>query len=75
MLLPQPRGEFGTPRRGVLADPLQHVDEVCVHLDLVQPTGGDQALHDADLLGAEFGPAKVPIFPVMHVRESPEFSV
>jgi len=68
VLLPEPRGELGDPGGGVLTDPLQHVDEVGVHVDLVQPTGGDQALHDADLLGAELAPAEVPVFPVMIVH-------
>lgn len=46
----------------MLADALQDVDEVVVGVDLVQSTGHDQALHDADVFGPEFGPAEQPIF-------------
>ena len=63
MLLPQSRGELSDTCGGVLPDPLQHIDEVGVDVDLVQATGGDQALHNADLLGAELGPAEIPVFP------------
>jgi hypothetical protein len=52
----------------VLTDPLQHVDEVGIHVDAMQPTGRNQALHDADLLGAELGSAEVPVFPDMIVH-------
>lgn len=34
----------------VRADPLQHIDQVVVGVDAVQPTGHDQALHDANVL-------------------------
>lgn len=33
VLLPQPRGEFGDARCGVLADTLQNIDEVGVRVD------------------------------------------
>ena len=46
----------------MLADALQDVDEVGVRIDVVKSAGGDQALHDADLFGAKFGPAKQPVF-------------
>jgi hypothetical protein len=49
----------------MLADTLEHVDEIVVRIDLVQPTGRNQALDDADVLGAELGPAEHPIFPIM----------
>jgi hypothetical protein len=29
----------------------------------VEPTSDDEALHDTDVFGAEFGPTEVPIFP------------
>jgi hypothetical protein len=31
----------------------------------MQPTGRNQALDDADVLGAELGPAEHPVFPIM----------
>ena len=48
-------------RRRMLSDTLQHIDEVVVWIDGVQPTGHQHALHDTDVLGAEFGPTE-PIF-------------
>jgi len=47
---PQPRRELGDLGRRMLADTLQHIDEVGVGIDLVQPAGNDQALDDADEL-------------------------
>jgi hypothetical protein len=49
----------------MLADPLQHVDEIRVRVDTLQAAGGDQALHDARVLGADFGPTKKPVLAVM----------
>jgi hypothetical protein len=49
----------------MLADPLQHVDEVRVRVDTLQPAGSDQALHDASMLGANFGPTEEPVFALM----------
>ena len=40
----------------MLADPLQHIDQVVVRIDVVQPTGDHQALHDGHMPGAQFGP-------------------
>jgi hypothetical protein len=37
---------------------LQHIDEIGVRVDTVQAAGDDQTLDDADVLGAEFGPAE-----------------
>ena len=34
---------------GVLGDALQDIDEIIVGVDLMQPTGNDQALDDPDL--------------------------
>jgi hypothetical protein len=42
----------------VLSDALQHIDQIVVGIKGVQPAGNDQALHDADVLGAKLGPAK-----------------
>jgi hypothetical protein len=49
-------------RRRVLADALQDIDEVVVRVDVVQPTGGRQALHDADMLDAQLSPTEQSIF-------------
>jgi hypothetical protein len=46
----------------MLADSLQDVDQVGVRIDFMQSAGDDQALDDADLFGAEFGPAEQPGF-------------
>jgi hypothetical protein len=40
----------------VLADALQYVDEVVVRIDVVQPTGSQQALHNAAKLNGLAGP-------------------
>ena len=40
----------------MLTNPLQYIDEIIVRIDVMQPTGHQQALHDTDVLGAEFGP-------------------
>ena len=42
-------------------DPLQHVDEIIVRVNVVQAAGDQQALHDADVPGAELSPGKKPI--------------
>ena len=62
MLFPEAWGQLGDASSRVLADTLQDIDEVGVDVDLVQATGDDQALHDADVLGTEFGSTEVPIF-------------
>ena len=46
------------------ADPLQHIDQVGIGVDTMQAARDDQTLHDADVLGAELGPAEVPILAV-----------
>ena len=63
MRLPQPRREFGDASGRLYSDTLQHVDEVGVRIDVVQPESDDEALHDPDVLRAELGPTKIPVFP------------
>ena len=46
----------------MLTNALQHIDEIIVRIDVMQPTGDQQALHDANVPGAEFGPTKQPVF-------------
>jgi hypothetical protein len=45
----------------MLADSLEHVHKVVIRIDVVQPTGSEQALHNADVLGALLGPAEQPV--------------
>jgi len=40
------------------ADPLQHVDQVRVWMDIVQLAGADQALNEPYMLGAQLRPAE-----------------
>jgi hypothetical protein len=54
-LLPQPRGEFVDAAGRVLAHTLQDIDQIIVGIDLVQPAGHDQTLHDPDVLGPKCG--------------------
>ena len=63
MGLPQPGGEQVDVGGGVLADALEHIDQVVVRIDAVQAAGDDEALDDADMLGAEFCPGEHPCLP------------
>ena len=45
----------------MLSDTLQNVDEIVIGTDLVHSAGGEQALYDPDVFGAEFCPGKEPI--------------
>jgi len=40
----------------------QDVDQVGVHVNNVETTSHDKALHDAYMSGAELSPTKIPIF-------------
>lgn len=44
----------------MLTDTLQYVDHIGVGVDAAQSAGDQQALHAADVFGAELGPAKHP---------------
>mgnify|MGYP006172658723 CR=1 FL=1 len=59
----------------MLADALQYVDEIVVRIDFMQPTGRNQALDDADMLGAELGPAEHPVFSTYGNRPQRPFEV
>lgn len=61
VLLPLPWGEFGDTAGGVLSDTLQHIDQVGVGVDALHAAGGDQTLGNADMAGAQFGPAEQPV--------------
>ena len=45
----------------MLTNTLQHIDEIVIRIDVMQPTGDQQALHDANVPGAKFGPTEQPI--------------
>ena len=62
VLFPEPRRQFGDSRCGVLADPLQDIDQIGVRVDAVQSTSDDQTLDDADVPGAELSPTEKPGF-------------
>ena len=63
MLLPEPRGEFRDASRRMLPDALEDIDQIVVWVDAMEAAGHDQALYDAHLLGAELGPAEIPVLP------------
>lgn len=52
------RREFVDAAGRMLTDALQYIDQIVVGIDLVESAGDDQALHDPDLPGSEFGPAE-----------------
>jgi hypothetical protein len=58
VLLPQPWCELSHARRRVNPYALQHIHEVGVRVNAVQPARYDQALHDASVLGANLSPTK-----------------
>ena len=46
----------------MLTNALQHIDEVVVWIDVMQSACHQQALRDANMLRAKFGPTKQPVF-------------
>ena len=51
----------------MVADSLQHIDQIVVGVDLVQPASHDQAVDDAHVLRTDFGPVEQPSFSVMEM--------
>ena len=45
----------------MLTNTLQHINEIVIRIDVMQSACHQQALHDANVPGAEFGPAEQPI--------------
>ena len=45
----------------MLTNPLQHINEIIVRIDVMQSACHQQALHDANMLRAKFGPTEQPI--------------
>ena len=37
----------------MLTDPLQHIDQIVIRIDLMKSAGHDQALHDPDVFGPQ----------------------
>jgi hypothetical protein len=60
--LPQSRSKLRDARCRVLADALQNVREVGIHINAVKRACEDERLNDANMLGAELRPAEAPIF-------------
>lgn len=63
MLFPQSRGELLDLGSGMPADRLEHINEVVIRIDVVQTASDDQGLDHADVLGANFRPAEIPVLP------------
>ena len=61
MFFPFARGELMDFRSGVVGHALEDVGEVGVWVDAVHLAADDEALEDAHVLGADFGPAEEPI--------------
>jgi len=62
VLLPQPGGELRDLGGRVLADALEHIDQINIGVDVVQAAGGDQALRDATYLVPSSVQQKSPLF-------------
>ena len=62
MLLPKPGCEQVDILGRMGFDALRHVHQVRVAIDTLQLTGAKQALDDANVLRANFGPTKEPVF-------------
>jgi hypothetical protein len=58
----------------LLGHALQHLDQVRVRVDVVQPAGGDQALYHPDQCCADLGPAEQLIAPAQrnHTQRTPD---
>ena len=65
MFFPEPWRQFSGAGVGMLADPLQDIDQVVIGIDVVEAASGQQTLHDADLFGIQFRQAEQPSLPVM----------
>src|ERR1700726_5167104 len=59
----------------MLSYALQDVDQVGVDVDAVKTTSHDEALHDTNVFGAQFGPAEIPVFPAHRNRAQVAFQM
>jgi hypothetical protein len=49
----------------VFTDSLQHIDQIGMRIDIMQPAGDQQALYNANLFSPDLGPGAQPIFTFM----------
>jgi len=61
VLLPKAGGEQVDLEGGMGINTLQHIHEIDIRVDPVQPARGEEALHDPDVARAHFRPAEEPI--------------
>ena len=61
VLLPQTWDEEMDLEGGMGVEPLRDIDEVHIWINSLQPTGGEETLHNAHIAGAYFGPTKQPV--------------
>ena len=59
----------------MLAHALQDIDQVVIRIDIVQSARHEQALNDADIPGAQFGPTEQPIFAAERIHPQRTFEV
>jgi len=52
------------------ANALQHIDQIGVGIDVLQPAGDQQALDDADVFGPDLGPVEQPVAPMGMTRRA-----
>ncbi len=60
VVFPQTQGQEMDVEGGMGIDALEHLYQVSTRIDSLYAAGGQQTLHDADILRPEFGPAKEP---------------
>ena len=65
--LPQSWGELSNVGSWMLAHALEHIDQVVIGIDPMQPAGDDQALDNAHVFRAQFSPAEQPRLLVMEM--------
>ena len=64
-IFPEPRRQRGDIAGRMALDTLQHVDEVSVRIDALQPTRGEEALEDPDVLRSDLRPTEQPVLSLM----------
>jgi hypothetical protein len=62
VLFPPARREQMDLEGGMGINTLEHVHEIDIRIDALQATGGNEALHDADIACADFRPTEEPRF-------------
>ena len=61
LLLPHPRRKFLHSTGRMLINPLQHIGEIGVGVDVMQSTSGQQALDYTNILSSYLCPVKQPV--------------